>query len=111
MMKKLTKLELVKQYSTEAELMKKAKEFLEVQPDVQLIRINDRFAKGYSDLFLNVNGHFVALELKDDTGKPTPHQILFMRNVVGHGGIGGVCRTLADISKYLEEARQRGRHR
>ena len=109
-MRKLTKSELEKSYSTEGALLEKAKTYLESQPDVQLIRINDRYAKGYSDLFLNVNGHFVALELKDNIGVPTPHQRIFLKQVVDKGGIGGICRTLSDISKYLEEARRRGKH-
>lgn len=109
-MRKLTRLELEKSYSTEAELLSKAKEYLEAQHEVQFIRINDRYAKGYSDIFLNVNGHFVALELKDDEGEATPHQKLFLRQVVGHGGIGGICRTLSDVNNYLEEARRRGKH-
>lgn len=104
--KKLEKLELEKQYDEEAALLRDAKVWLEVQPDILVMRINDRYAKGYSDIFLCVGGIFVVIELKDNTGKAAPHQINFIRQVKQKGGLGGVCRTLKEIVDYVEEARR-----
>lgn len=69
------------------------------------MRICDRYTKGYSDLFVCVGGILVVLELKDDTGVPSIHQLDFIDDIRKVGGIGGVCRTLKDIIMYVEEAR------
>lgn len=103
------KLELEKQYQTEAALLKAAKTWLSQQPDILVMPIRDRYVKGYSDLFLCVRGIFVVIELKDDVGTASRHQIEFIEKVVGHNGIGGVCRTLDEIIRYVEEARGRCR--
>jgi hypothetical protein len=108
-MKILTQLQLDKQYNQEAELLEKTKEWLGTQPDILVMRICDRYTKGYSDIFLCVDGLFVAIELKDIEGKPSPHQILFLKQVVAHHGIGGVCKTLREVIQYVEEARKRCR--
>lgn len=105
----MAKLELEKQYQDEAILMTKVKDWLSVQPDIVTIRICDRYTKGYSDLFLCVNGLLVVIELKDDTGTATPHQKLFIKSIVDHNGIGGVCRTVGEVINYVEEARARCR--
>lgn len=103
------KLQLDRQYTEEATLLKKVKEWLEVQPDIAVMRICDKYTKGYSDIILCVWGMFVAIELKDDTGTASPHQKNFLRGIVAHNGIGGVCRTLGEVIQYVEEARGRCR--
>lgn len=97
---------LEKQYNAEADLLRDAKTWLEAQPDILAMRICDRYARGYSDIFLCVQGIFVAIELKDNTGKPSPHQLEFISKVNNAGGIGGVCRTIKEIVDYVGEARQ-----
>jgi hypothetical protein len=104
-MRDLSKLKLDLMYKEEAQLLKKATAWLDAQPDIKVMRICDRYAKGYSDLFLCVGGIFTVLELKDDEGTSTPHQNLFIADVQRHGGIGGVCKTMGEIIKYVEEAR------
>lgn len=96
-------------YKEEATLLKKVTEWLEPQrrDGVKLLRISDRYAKGYSDLFINVRGQFVVAELKDDTGKASPHQLQFIKDMVECGAIGGVCRTVAEVAALVEEAKRR----
>lgn len=72
-----------------------------------VIRICDRYNKGYSDLFLCVRGMFVVAELKDDEGVPTPHQELFIKDIKECGGIGAVCRTVKEVAELVEEAKRR----
>ena len=69
------------------------------------IRINDSMHRGYSDLFIVVQGRLVCAELKDNTGKPSKHQLDFIERVESYGAIGGVCRTIADIEDLCDEAR------
>lgn len=95
-------------YKVEATLLKKTMEWLAPQErsGIKAIRINDRFNKGYSDLFICVNGWFVVAELKDDSGVSTPHQELFIKQMKAAGAIGGVCRTVRDVSDLVDLAKQ-----
>lgn len=98
-----------KQYDDESDLQKKVKEWLEPQrrDGILMIRICDRYTKGYSDLFICVRGIFVAAELKDKTGTPSQHQLDFIDNVISCGGIGGVCRSVKDVADLVEQAKER----
>lgn len=97
------------QYKQEADLLKAVIEWLEPQrrDGIKVLRICDRYAKGYSDLFINVRGQFVVAELKDDEGKPTPHQIQFIEDMVECGAIGAVCRTVKEVADLVDEAKRR----
>jgi hypothetical protein len=96
-------------YKEEADLLKAVTKWLEPQrrDGIMLIRICDRYAKGYSDLFINVRGQFVVAELKDDEGEASPHQKDFIRDMVKCGAIGGVCRTVKEVADLVEEAKRR----
>lgn len=95
-----------KQYKDEAALLSAVKRWLEPQErdGIKLIRICDRYAKGYSDLFICAHGKFIIAELKDDTGTATPHQEQFIEEMLRCGAIGGVCRSVADVAYYIEKA-------
>ena len=96
-------------YKEESELLKKVTEWVEPQrrDGIMLMRISDRYAKGYSDLFINVRGQFVVAELKDDEGEPSVHQEQFIEDMVSCGAIGAVCRTVAEVAALIEEAKRR----
>lgn len=96
-------------YSEESALLKKVKEWLEPQErdGIKLIRICDRYNKGYSDLFICVRGWFVVAELKDDTGTASPHQLLFIDEMKKAGAVGGVCRSVKDVADLVEKAKAR----
>ena len=98
-------------YETEAQFLSVVKSYLEAQPDMMFMRICDRYSKGYSDIFICVRGIFVALELKDNTGKPTAHQLLFLEQLRRAGGIGGVCSTLDEVMNYINTAREQANGR
>lgn len=89
-------------YNDEATLLKKAIEFLEMFDSCKIVRQNAGARGGVADIILCYKGKFVACELKDATGKPTPQQLEFIASVIKSGGIAGVCRTLHDIWKLLE---------
>lgn len=92
-------------YATEAPLTTKVKKFLQSQEDVFFWKASERFVNGVSDIIVCCNGIFVAVELKADKGKPSPHQLLFIKNVRKAGGVGGVCYCVHDVHLLLEEAR------
>lgn len=96
-------------YSDEADLLKDVKDWLEPQfrDGIKIVRISERYKKGYSDLFLCVRGIFVIIELKDDEGVASPQQLRFIRDMKLCGAIGGVCRTIAEVAEYVELAKQR----
>ncbi len=97
-------------YSDEATLLKKVIEYLEPQrrDGIKVIKIRDRYAKGYSDIFICVRGIFVVAELKDDTGEPSEHQIQFVEDMQACGAIGNhTCRTVKDVADLVEEAKRR----
>lgn len=106
---KIMKSELNRQYSDEATLLSKVTDWLEPQrrDGIKVIRICDRYNKGYSDLFICVRGIFVVAELKDDTGTATPHQELFIKEMKEAGAVGAVCRTVQEVADLVDEAKRR----
>lgn len=96
-------------YQEEDILLEKAIAWLEShkRDGVKVIRICDRYNKGYSDLFICVKGWLVVAELKDDTGVASPHQLKFIDDIKQAGGIGGVCRSLRDIYDLVIQAYER----
>lgn len=96
-------------FEEEADLLDAVTKWLEPQrrDGIKLIRICDRYNKGYSDLFICVRGLFVIAELKDDTGEATPHQKLFIKEMKEAGAIGAVCRTVKEVADLVEEAKRR----
>ena len=96
-------------YKEEATLLRKVLEWLEPQrrDGVKVIRICDRYNKGYSDLFICVRGIFVVAELKDNIGTASPHQEQFINEMLEAGAIGGVCRTVRDVAELVEAAKRR----
>lgn len=94
-------------YKEEADLLDAVTKWLEPQrrDGIKLIRVCDRYNKGYSDLFICVRGIFVVAELKDDTGTATPHQEIFIEEMQAAGGIGAVCRTVKEVADLVEEAK------
>ena len=106
---KVRKLPSDQVFTEEADLLKEVTDWLEPQQrdGIKLLRICDRYAKGYSDLFLCVRGLFVVIELKDDVGKASRHQEDFIDEMLACGAIGGVCRTVKEVADYVEEAKRR----
>ena len=98
-----------KTYTDEGKLLKDVMDWLEPQrrDGIMAIKIRDRYAKGYSDLFINVRGQFVVAELKDDIGTPSPHQEQFIEDMLRCGAIGGSCRTVKDVADLVDEAKRR----
>lgn len=94
----------IQQYDDEADLLKDAINWCWEQ-GYQPIRITDAYHRGYSDLFINVQGRLVCAELKDKDGKPTKHQIEFIEKVQAFGGVAGVCQTIGEIEDLCDEAR------
>lgn len=109
MTRKPIKLPSSQVYKEEATLLKNVLEYLEPQErdGIKVIRICDRYNKGYSDLFLSVHGWFVVAELKDDTGTASPHQKLFIKEMQATGAIGGVCRSVKDVADLIAQAEQK----
>lgn len=97
------------QYDEEADLLEKVMNWLAPQKrdGIMAIRICDRYNKGYSDVFICVHGILVLAELKDNTGTATPHQLNFIREMRAVGAVGGVCRSVKDVSDLIEEAKQK----
>jgi hypothetical protein len=91
-------------YDAEANLLKDVKKWAEGQRGIMMLRICDRYAKGYSDLFINAHGRFVVAELKDDTGTALPHQKLFIEDMQRCGAAGGVCRTVQEVVSLVDIA-------
>lgn len=99
-----------RQYKDEATLLKNVIKWLEPQrrDGIKVIRICDRYNKGYSDLFICVRGVFVVAELKDDTGTASPHQKQFVKEMLEAGAIGAAeCRSVKDVADLVDMAKRR----
>ena len=93
-------------YTDEAALLKAVIRWLEPQQrdGIKVIRVCDRYRSGYSDLFICARGRFVVAELKDDTGTATPHQEIFIKEMIAAGAVGGICRSVKDVADLIEKA-------
>ena len=93
-------------YKEEATLLAKVMRWLEpqIRDGIKVIRICDRYHSGYSDLFICARGRFVVAELKDNTGTATPHQEIFIEEMIAAGAVGGICRTVKDVADLIEKA-------
>lgn len=113
MTKRQVKLPSPQVYTDEAVLLKKVKEWLEPQErdGIKVLRICDRYARGYSDLFICVRGQFVVAELKDDIGTPSQQQLDFIEEMTACGAIGGVCRSVKEVADLVEKAKERSNAR
>ena len=89
-----------------SELTYKRKNVYSCVSEEEIEKISE-YAKGYSDLFINVRGVFVVAELKDDVGVATPHQEQFIEEMARCGAIGGVCRSVADVERLVNAAKRR----
>lgn len=93
-------------YKTESELLDKVMKWLEPQRrhGIVVLKVRDRYAKGYSDLFICARGRFVVAELKDDVGTASPHQEDFIKYMEAAGAVGGICRSIKDVSNLIDKA-------
>lgn len=93
-------------YKEESKLLQKVIEWLQPQEreGIKVLRICDRYHRGYSDLFICVKGIFVCAELKDDEGVASQHQELFLSEMSAAGAICGVCKSVAEVAALVEEA-------
>lgn len=86
-------------------LERKLQEFvvkrLRKAPGILVMNVSDRANSGYSDLILNVNGKFVAIELKVGSNKPTALQLDFLKKVRESGGLGGVAWNWGEVKTIL----------
>jgi hypothetical protein len=101
-----------KQWDEEGDLLKKVNEWLapQIADGIVAVRVSDKYQKGYSDLFICVRGWWVLAELKDNTGTSSPHQDKFIAKFVRAGAVGGLCRSVADVSALIDEAKRRVNH-
>jgi hypothetical protein len=71
---------------------------------IVVLKIRDRYALGYSDLFICARGRFIVAELKDDVGKPSIHQDDFINLMTRADASGGICRSVKDVADLISEA-------
>lgn len=93
-----------KQYDNEAKLLKDVLIFLSTLKYTKVIRINDSCHRGYADLLLCYHGQFVAIELKDKTGKSSQHQLMFLDTVIKAQGIAGIAHNIYEVKNILDLA-------
>ena len=90
-------------WTVESELQARVIDLLEIYTQV----INREAAatrRGVSDITCCIGGKFVAIELKDDKGTPSPQQLRYLEKVEESGGVSGICRTIGDVLNLLEKA-------
>jgi hypothetical protein len=91
------------EYRLEANFLRDAKDFCEMLGEACLVvREASATRNGVADLLLCYNGRFIACELKRIGGVPSPQQLKFIDKTIKAGGLGAVCRNLADIWKLIE---------
>lgn len=93
-------------YKKESDLLKAVIKWIEPQRrnGIVALKIRDSYAIGYSDLFICARGRFIVAELKDDTGTPSPHQEIFIEEMTAAGAVGGICRSVKEVSDLIDKA-------
>lgn len=87
----------------EAVLLRNVKEMLDLMGAL-VVREAAATKRGVSDLLVCYRGRFVAIETKDDTGAPSPHQLKFILKVREAGGIADVVTTVEQAFALLLRA-------
>lgn len=102
-MRKHWNLLLDQPYKLEADLLADSIEYLKDYSPVETlpIRINDDTHRGYSDLFLLIDGKLAVAELKRATGTPSKHQEKFIKQVESYNGRGAVIKTLQQLIRLV----------
>ena len=62
--------------------------------------------RGVSDIIALYLGKFVALEVKSLKGKPSPEQVMFLRDVTSNGGYSAIVRSTDDVEAVLKRIEQ-----
>ena len=88
-------------YTAEAELLVHTRQFIELLPNAKFVRLEAGSERGNSDCIICYRGRFIAVELKDNIGKPSAQQLRFLDDVKRSGGIAEVCRSVRDIYNLL----------
>lgn len=87
----------------EATLLKNVKEMLSLMGAL-IVRESAATKRGVSDLLVCYRGRFVAIETKDNTGVPSPHQCKFILKVREAGGVADVVQTVEQAFRLLLDA-------
>ncbi len=90
------KANIFKSFESEDELLDYTKLLLDLA-DVYYIRNEENIRGGIPDIVACIDGVFVGIELKDNTGIPTVQQLTNIANIKGSGGRANVCRTLSQV--------------
>jgi len=61
---------------------------------------------GIPDIILCFNGRFIALEVKNETGKPTDLQKNTIKKIRAAGGTAEVVRSVSDVKTLLEKMKE-----
>lgn len=94
-------------YTEEGIFLEKCMQWLAPQRrnGIFAFKVRDRYAVGYSDIFICVHGILVVAELKDNKGTASLQQLDFIKKITEAGGIGGVCRSIQDVSDLIERVK------
>ena len=86
---------------TEAPILKATLEWLDKQPRVDAMRINDNHTKGKPDIICCVNGWFVGLEMKRPGGEATVHQLKRIDKIRKAGGFADAFDSVDSVKSFV----------
>lgn len=61
------------------------------------------YMPGVSDILGIFNHRMLAIEVKTEKGKPSPHQKQFLFTVASQGGIAMIARSIEEVEMNLEK--------
>ncbi len=93
-------------YTDEASLQRDTMKWLRAQQDLVAKRISDRYNSGYLDIFVCLDGKAIWIELKDDRGKPSINQLLFIKEMEAVGARCFICRTVGEVANAIDSVRR-----
>lgn len=69
-----------------------------------VVKVTSANKAGVPDVLACLDGKFIGVEVKNETGRPTELQLYNIRRIISAGGVAGVCRSVADVEKLISEA-------
>lgn len=57
---------------------------------------------GVPDILASLDGKFIGLEVKTETGKPSALQLRNIKQIIRSGGVAGVVRSVEEVKKLID---------
>ena len=87
---------------SEKQLQRQIIQYLSTLPNVWVVKTIVTNMRGCPDLLCCINGKFVGMEVKQESGRPTPLQLAQMQMIWKAGGLAYVVKSLDEVRNIVK---------